>query len=273
MSTKIFEAWRVKTTSIRSLVEIGEKVREFHSWEHLSPDFQKSVEYMAPVMPELYEVPRLLKRKDKDFFLSSLLAEDVVGSLLDQNTSRPVWVATDEDRAFMKWKLHNSLELKKRFEPLKDMKEEVWEKFQDLFVLAYEQFSQSQNPQLVFVEGEDGWTYIKGFGLSSAAQKYLDETYENFEYTNQTEMGANFFPKDIQEKVKAAASKEEAYEMLLAAQEERGKLWDKALGKHSSFRYAGLHFPVNQDDRRVFRFFQETLAKYAKEKRPKSKEE
>lgn len=272
MSTKIFEAWRVRTTSIRSLVEIGEKVREFHSWKYLFPDLQESVKFMAPVWPELYDVPRLLKEYDKDFTLSSFLAEEVLNTLLGLNTLRPTWVATGEDRKLMQWELQSSLASRNLYEPLKVVPEETWKEFQSLLVFAYEKFSRGQNPHLIFLEGEDGWTYIKGFGLSSSAQKYLDKTYENFEYTDQTEMEEGFFPKTLQEKVKVS-SKEEAYEILMDAQEERRKQWDKALGKHSSFRYAGLHFPVNQDDRMVFRFFQETLSKYAEEDRPKIKEE
>ena len=273
MSLKIFCAWRTRSTSILELVKIGEKVQEFHSWAHLASEFKEDVAFMAPVWPELYEVPRMLKEHDEDFRLCSRLAEKIVTAAVDMNASSPIWVASDSDKAFIRWKLENLLQTDSLYEGLKEVPKETWEKFQSLLVFGYERFAKNAAANLVFLEGEDGWTYIKGFGLSDAAKVYLDKTYENFEYTNQTEMGVSCFPKETQDKIRKTENKEEAYSILLAAQHERGALWDKALRGNSNFHYAGLHFPVSQDDRIVFRFFQQMLSDYLEAEIPPFKKE
>lgn len=262
MSTKIFDAWRVKITSISSLVDLGKKVSEFHSWEHLGPELMKSVASLAPFWPELYKAPRQLAAYDQEFRYSSRLGEDILTTLLDMNASYPTWVITNLERDFMKQRLKGLLEHDHMYESLKQVPAKDWKAFLNVLGTAYETFAKRQNPHLVFLEGKNGWTYVKGYCLSTAAKKFLDEYYENFEYTDQTEMGVAFFPAEIKKRVENAADKQEAYEILRAVQEERWQLWEQALGENLSIRSAGLHFPIKQQEHMIFLFLKKVMNKY-----------
>lgn len=274
MSIKIFDAWRVKTTSISALVDLGKKVNEFHTWEYLSPELLDSVAFLAPSWPELYKAPRVLAAyDDQEFRYSALLGEYILTTLLDKNASSPTWVATKSDRDFLQWQLQDRLKNDRMYESLKEVPQKDWKAFLNVLSFVYEFIAKNQDPHLVFLEGEDGWTYVKGFDLSTAARKFLDETYENFEYTNQTEMGASFFSAEIKKKVENAGSEREAYEILLTAQDKRWEQWKKALRGDYSFRYAGLHFPIKQDGHMIFLLLKGMLQKYLKADVPPFKKE
>ncbi len=236
MSTKIFDAWRIPTQSISELVRIGQTVRDF---------------CVKPLAEEISgaiirsgwntEAISILQQSPNATGVLSTIPRTLI-SVFQRHLLSPTWIATVEVKEDMKnalftqlWRAEFSLSSEER------------EAMESLLIEIYEQLSLNGNPTLTFMEGDNGSTYVKGFQLTDAARRFLDEKFQRFEYTDQCEMWPSAFDEEVREKWNHAESYEAADKILSQAQAERGAYWDAVFELGSKWSDVGLSFNCGTD--------------------------
>lgn len=243
MSTNIFGAWRIPVTDFGELVELGNTLKQLQTLDAT----EKALLDQLSCCPWAPTSAAKLKEFDPEFKLFPPLARVILEPLLAMRSTASTWVATAEDRRLIQWMIHENVFSLERFRPLRVLNKEEWALFEQFIIDVYETLAQDQNPSVIFIKGDNETTYVKSFSLSKPGREYMDAHYERFEYTDATNMEPESFSKEVQEKIAAAATKDEAMEIAYAAQSERGRLWDEALNSHPRYRDAGLKFSLDQN--------------------------
>lgn len=235
MSTKIFDAWRINSTDIGELVKLGNEIREvqqksFVDAVYNSLDFcqlaiifaKKSVENVEELRP-----------------VFASIAANVVHKCVLMYEWIPSFTMTDSVRSSSEELLQNEAQ-KRKISLTAEQKENLLA----VITEVYEIVSRDWQTSLLFLKGDNGSTYMKGFNLTRETACFIDSTYPRFEYTDQTEMSTSSFDAFTQEYIVSGRTEEEQNERLMEAQHERGELWDKAFAGHSVWRDAGLSFSL-----------------------------
>ena len=235
MSTKIFDAWRISSTDIGELVKLCNEIREvqkksFVDAVYNSLDFcqlaiifaKKSVEDVEELRPTFASI-----------------TANVVHKCVLMYEWTPSFTMTDSARNSAEQLLQEEAQ-KRKISLTLEQKSNLL----DVISEVYEVVSRDWQASLMFLKGDNGSTYMKGFNLTRETAHFIDSQYPRFEYTDQTEMNVSDFNEYTQQYITAAKTDEGSYERLMEAQNERGELWDKAFAGHSVWRDAGLSFSL-----------------------------
>ena len=231
MSTKIFDAWRINSIDIGELVKLGSEIREvqqksFVDAVYNSLDFcQLAIIFAKKSVEDIEEL--------RPVFAS--IAANVVHKCVLMYDWTPSFTMTDSAKSSAEQILQKEAQ-KRKISLTVEQKRNLL----DVITEIYEIVSRDWQASLLFLRGDNGSTYMKGFNLTREAAHFIDSQYPRFEYTDQTEMNISDFNEYTRQYIGAAKTEEERYERLLEAQHERGELWDKAFAGHSVWRDAGL---------------------------------
>jgi hypothetical protein len=235
MSTKIFDAWRINSTDIGELVKLGSEIREvqrksFVDAVYNSLDFcQLAIIFAKKSVEDVEEL--------RPVFAS--IAANVVHKCVLMYDWTPSFTMTDSAKSSAEQILQKEAQKRKI-----SLTEEQKKNLLDVITEIYEIVSRDWQASLLFLKGDNGSTYMKGFNLTRETARFIDSTYPRFEYTDQTEMSTSSFDAFTQEYIVSGHTEEEQNERLMEAQHERGELWDKAFAGHSLWRDAGLSFSL-----------------------------
>lgn len=261
MSTKIFDAWRVPTQDIAELTALGRKLQEIQFESYVSDVIQRAY------FPWHQIAAKELAKQDTDFTQTARELRITINELVGLMRQSPFWQLPEHLREYLNQRISAMMKDTKL-----SLSEKGIESLTQLVVDVSEAMCRS-NPALVFIKGDNGSTYLKGFGLTSKAAAYLDGEYQNFEYTNQTEMPEGMFDADVQSRYRAETDEHVKCYILAAAQDERGRLWDAALEGHIRFAEVGLTFSLDACSPEMSTYkIVSGLLKYVLEESTKTKE-
>lgn len=232
MSTKIFDAWHLgKSESIWELVAMARRVSDIQQNTRAEEIAQNVIYIMQPLFRSAFA---FFENDAEDEFAA--LIGGAIYPILQRNALLSTWAFPDKEREFLRGFLDRHLK-----EKCVVNREDSMDALQWICEEIYE-FSSQSDPSLCFLSDPAGKdVYIKGFGLTKEAAKYLDSLYERFEYTDSCEMSERDFPA-LKNQLAASPDKDA---LLSKAQNERGALWDKAMNGCFQFNKSGLVFDMD----------------------------
>lgn len=235
MSVKIFDAWRVPTQDMSALVALGRTVKGIQSKNRVE---EMTLSLLKPFLPYYKKAAKALYEEDPAFSATANALSKPIEEAIGLTRLSSVTVMSCETKGYLSARVAQALNAASLSLPESEMNAivQLCTKFVELA------FKEEQS--LVFVLGDNGSTYVKGFGLTAAAKAYMDAHYEGFQYTDQCEMDIRDFDKSVRAAYDKAESEEEKNNILWAAQTARGALWDDAFGTYTRFCDVGLNFSV-----------------------------
>ena len=184
MSTKIFDAWRINSTDIGELVKLGSEIREvqqksFVDAVYNSLDFcQLAIIFAKKSVEDVEEL--------RPVFAS--IAANVIHKCVLMYDWTPSFTMTDSAKSSAEQILQKEAQKRKI-----SLTEEQKKNLLDVITEIYEIVSRDWQASLLFLRGDNGSTYMKGFNLTREATHFIDSQYPRFEYTDQTEMNISDF--------------------------------------------------------------------------------
>ena len=232
MSTNITFAWKYEGQRITDLVKLGKKVREIEdtAYDAETVDTVVSYPWMSKAAKSLHEVGEDIFSKFAE--VASYPIRQMIACLNEEGGCTMV----DEQSEYLNLLLINRLDHAGISLSVTQSLELV-----SLCRDLAEKLAQA-TPTLVFIQGKGNFTYIKSFGISAAAIRYLDSICPRFEYTDATDMQPDAFDSSVQELCRSVSDTARA-NILRTAQEERGQDWADALGD-DGYEQAGLSYRV-----------------------------
>lgn len=241
MSTKIFDAWRIPMSALDELVSLARIVRQIHI-NTIADETAKSLSLLLKFYSQ--EMDCLMRQGKKEVLN---YVREILFPVLQLNKSNPTTVFSRTEQKFF------DLLLKETLDKLgKSADDELRNAISGVFPEVLSFVSRSE-PAVVFLNGDGGTTYAKGLGLSEAAKSYLDAHYQRFEYQDQCEEPfdrvANPELYDFLKErcMDDAAIPQKTWDKFFDilgwySQEQRGRLWDRALAGETSLSRAGLTY-------------------------------
>ena len=241
MSTTIGCAWIIRGYTMRQLINLAKEVSSIHNGSFCE-------EYSQMVLRNPWEsekiIPSIKKKCNSKEALQQIkrAVAKTLANLLDQGESSSTWIFTDKELLYFF--------LNRNFSDRGiSVSSEIKELMEELIVDCYEAINRS-DPSLTFLPYNSETTFVKGFGLTDADEKFLNQKFRAFVYTNATDMDAkDFDDEQVFADYKKCSTSEGKYAVLRAAQEERGRMWDQALDGEFCLGKAGLGYDLKRDFR------------------------
>ena len=232
MSTNIDDAWRIPTNDLAELTSLGRQLREMQSASYVNDIISKTR------FPWHKIAARELKKQDADFNKTARALRIPIIEVIGLQGQSPLWNLPDHLLMYLQNRVH---------EEMSRAELQLSDRGIDATVLLAQDVAEEVNrssTKLVFLKGDAGSTYLKGFGITTAVREYLNKNFQSWEYTDQTEMAVTCFGKYVQERYSAAQNEQEKQKILRDAQHTRGEYWDAALGRFTKFSEVGLTFSL-----------------------------
>lgn len=228
MSTNIYNAWLVPTQDLTELTKLGNELEQIWLGSYIDAAASDIAQW-----PWTKKTAETLSAVDADFLHTKRIAGKVLFPLISLYEKCSTWIIDDGKRGMRDYLIQSHLTEEERALFGDAEMELLCQTLDDIFE------NQSRSiPGISFVPGRNNSTYMVGYGWTESVRKAVRERYQTFSYTDATDMDASDFSKDIQARVNLEPDRKKRYELVYAAQRERGDAWDEVFHTFGSFQFS-----------------------------------
>lgn len=226
MSTNIHNAWLIPTQNTDKLVKLANELEELWCKTYL----QEHVKSVAS-WPWNMQGAALIKKEDPDFSACKDIARYALEPIIAIGETSVTWQMSSRESDMLEF-----LVAKRMKEKEISLSKAAVDALMQIFCDLYEAYGVSSHGA-VFIRGAWHTTYMVCYGATDEMWNFLESRYEQFGYTDATDMEAESFPalRRMSWLLKRLPKKTQ-YAIASIAQTRRGKAWDAVFAKYGYSR-------------------------------------
>lgn len=225
MSTNIHNAWLIPTQNTDKLVKLANELEELWCKTYL----QEHVKSVAS-WPWNMQGAALIKKEDPDFSACKDIARYALEPIIAIGETSVTWQMSSRESDMLEF-----LVAKRMKEKEISLSKAAVDALMQIFCDLYEAYGVSSHGA-VFIRGAGHTTYMVCYGATDEMWNFLESRYEQFGYTDATDMEAESFPASAHVMAPEAPSEEDAVCHCKHCADPRGKAWDAVFAKYGYSR-------------------------------------